>query len=116
MVPSIIVSLYWLSTTLFALIIATNQGTYPREARRLASRAIAGYRASVAVHVVAVLVTAAALLALGTVPFVLFDRIVRSDFTEALTVSVFLGCVVAVLVYSVSYLYLLYRKTIDARA
>lgn len=108
-------ALFWLTTTLFAAIIATIPGTYPLAAFRSARELVKGYRLAVikrSLWLLLINVVAAIVL---LVPVILLDAALGYPFSLVVTLwSSLVG--VALFMYSTSYLYLLYREVIDERA
>lgn len=113
----VIMSLYWVTSTFFALIIVTLPGMYPFKALRTAGDMMVGRRLRVLLRLLwmAVVVSVASLIVLIVV--ILIDTgLVRLWPVVAnipvVPVALLLVSVVA-FIWSTSYIYLLYRKVID---
>lgn len=110
---SAVITLYLLMTTFFASIIATIPGTYPITAFRQANRLLAGKRLSVFLRIVWLTVVVIVALVILVAPVIFVDTLVSSEwlpFVAALLQMITIGLSVV----SVSYIYVLYRKLIDA--
>jgi len=109
-----VATLYWLSTTLFALNVATIPGTYPLIALRTAKELISGYRVVVLRRILwlgLVLIVASLII----VPFILLDAVLGYALTLPVVLLITVWGVM-LFIYSSSYIYLLYRGIIDERA
>lgn len=108
-------TLYWISGTMFAAVVATIPGTYPLTALRSTKRLVSGHRAEVVKRIVwlGVLVIAANLVAV--LPAVLLDALLGYAL-PLVVVSVVMCVQVATAMYATAYVYFLYRGVIDERA
>lgn len=109
-----VATLYWLSGTFFAAIIATIPGTYPVAALRSARAVITGYRGRVLLRMAwlgfVLLVAFTAVM----LPILFIDGVF--SITSPLLVASLSHLLSAVLaIYASTYVYLLYRKIIDGR-
>lgn len=110
-----VVTVYWLSSTLFALIVATIPGTYPGAALRSARTVIKGRRLTVFLRLL--WLSGAILLAsaLITLPMVVLDATLGL-MNAFVFIAVWQLLGVATALFGSVYLYLLYREVIDERA
>lgn len=108
-------TLYWITSTFFAAIIATIPGTYPWMAIISAKTVVSGYRPHIIKRVLwlglVLLLVSIALL----VPIITFDALLGYPFT-ALVVGWVVLVGAAQFIFSVTYLYKTYREVIDERA
>lgn len=109
------VSVYWLLSTLFAAVVVTIPGTYPWAAIKSARTLIVGYRKLVFTRVLWLAFLNILALLVVMVPVILLDALVGYKLS-AFVVAIYQLVSVALFMYSSAYLYILYRKVIDARA
>lgn len=110
-----IASLYWLTSTIIALMIATNPGTYPLSALRAAKKVVAGRRTRLMVHFIWLALLLIVLWVAVLIPATLLDGWVNLSFLPIVVLSIQLLTSFSVIFTSV-YIYLLYRKMIDEPA
>lgn len=110
-----VLSLYWVSSTLFAIIIATNPGTYPMPALKAARSIVAGQRLTIVTRLVWLVFLLVVLWAVVLVPAVLLDSWVSQQFLPIVVLSV-QALTSFSIIFAVTYIYLLYRKMIDESA
>lgn len=109
-----VVTLYWLIGTLFASIIVTIPGTYPGSALRSARQIVKGHRAVVLRRLLWLAALNLGVYIIVIVPIVFLD--VLSGFAFSwVTVIIHTALGLGLFIASSSYLYLLYRKIIDAQ-
>jgi len=112
-----VMSLYWITSTFFALIIVTLPGMYPRAALKTAGDMMVGRRLRILLRLAwmagALAVTGAVVL----IPIILLTNLLTGVWSVVGTIPI---VPVALMIYSVagfiwaaSYIYLLYRKVID---
>ncbi len=112
-----VLSLYWLVSSFFALIIITIPGTYPLWALQTASRMVAGRRVRLLLRVawlgLTVILTWGAVL----IPTILIDAGVKQLLPAAQGVPIVPFALLVLsawtLLWSCVYIYLLYRKVVD---
>lgn len=109
----IVLTLYFMTTTLFAMFIATIPGTYPMKAYRTARQIVAGQRLRLLLRLTWMIVVVLAFSFVTLVPIV----IVANSFGGngggwVIAVSYQLAVVTSIL-YGTAYSYLLYRRMID---
>jgi hypothetical protein len=113
-------SLYWISSTVFALIIVTLPGMYPWQAIKNASQIVSGRRLKIFSRVLWLMVVTVMIWALIMVPVILLDGWLKSIWQEASwlpIVPVFFHILSSTTVIWVSgYIYIFYRKVIQADA
>jgi hypothetical protein len=112
-----ILSLYWLTSTLFALIVVTLPGTYPFKALRIAGDMVVGRRVRLLVRVLWMLVVLAVAWFIVLVPFILLDTWLKGmwptiEWVPIIPVVLLIVSSISVM-WVASYVYLLYRKVIE---
>lgn len=105
-------SLYWLTSSFFALLIVTLPGTYPMAAIRGASDIALGRRTSLLFRLLWLVLLLLLLWAIIVVPALLIDFWVKISWLPLVTVAVQIATG-ASLIFGVSYIFLLYRRMID---
>jgi len=110
----IVLSLYWVTSTFFAFIIATLPGTYPWAALRSAGDIVAGQRLRILLRMLWLGLVSLLVFALLMLPTIALDGVIRTSWLPLVTIVFQLICS-AILVYAAAYVYLLYRKVIDGR-
>lgn len=108
----VILSLYFVSSTFFAIIIATIPGTYPMKALRSASEMVIGQRARLIVRLAWLFFILAVLWVAVLLPVIVLDSWLAQSWLPlvVLTVQLLTGFSV---IFGSAYIYLLYRKMID---
>lgn len=112
-----ILSLYWITSTFFALIIVTLPGMYPVRALRTAGDMVVGRRLRILLRIIWMMVLVALVYALILIPIILIDGGVKSlipniEWLPLVPVSLLALGAVSV-VWSACYIYLLYRKVVE---
>lgn len=105
-------SLYWLTTTFIAGVIATIPGTYPVNALRSARTVVKGHRVSLLLHMIWLVAGLAVLSSVLLLPVILVDTSTESSWLPLVALFYQL-LTTAALVYATAYVYLLYRGMID---
>lgn len=108
----ILLSSYWLTSSLFALVIVTLPGMYPIKALKAAGDLVIGRRLRVLYRLMWLGFTIVCLWVIGLLPFIGFNSVVKIDSTPIVPVVVLLLSSLT-LVWSSAYIYLLYRKMVD---
>lgn len=109
-------TLYWLTSTFFALIIVTLQGMYPWRAIKAASDIVIGRRIRILLRLLWMMVMIVFAWAVIIVPAVLLDQWAASKLNWWVSVpwisilTIFLTT--ATMVWASSYIYLMYRKVV----
>lgn len=108
----VLLSLYWLASSFFALIIVTLPGTYPMTAIRGASDIALGRRLILLLRLLWLVLHIALIWIIIVLPVLLIDMWVGLSWSPlvALTVQATTGLS---LIYGFSYIFMLYRRMID---
>ncbi|HEU0266050.1 MAG TPA: hypothetical protein VFQ70_00295, partial [Candidatus Saccharimonadaceae bacterium] len=110
-------SLYWLTSTFFALVIVTLPGMYPWQAIRTAGDLVIGRRVRILLRIIWALLLTAVSWVVVMLPVILLDVWIGSvwkPFTGVPVVPlVLLILATASLVWLGSYVYILYRRIVD---
>jgi len=112
-----IMSLYWVTSTFFALIIVTLPGMYPAQALRTAGDMVIGRRLRILLRLLWMLLVIVVTWIVVTIPFILLDSGIKGlwpdlEFLPIIPVVLLILGVVS-FIWSASYVYLLYRKVVD---
>jgi hypothetical protein len=111
------VSIYWISSSFIALVIVTLPGMYPMQAIRAAGDLVVGRRLRMLYRLVWLLLVTAAAWLIVMIPLILFDDWVKKLLPAISWVPLvpFLVIVMSslTLIFSSSYIYLLYRRVVD---
>lgn len=110
-----ILSLYWLSGTVLAVMIATNQGSYPWKSLKAAKKVVTGRRTRLMLHLLWVTVLIVLAWAIVLVPAVVVDNWLHQPLVPVATLSTQILMSSSV-IFASAYIYLLYRKMIDEPA
>lgn len=114
----VVLSLYWVSSSLFAMVIVTLPGMYPIKALRSSYRLLLGRRIRFLIRFVWMGAFVAALWVLILIPIVLLDSWVKGVWTAIEWMPIVPVALLLLSTYTVfwtsSYIYLLYRKVVDA--
>ena len=109
-------SIYWLTSTLFAMVIVTLPGMYPLEAARLASDVVLGRRIRILLRLMWLLVVLAVVWAAVLIPVITIDGALKTVISALswlpLVPLVALLLVAFSIVASACYIYLFYRKVV----
>jgi hypothetical protein len=115
-----LLSLYWVTSTLIAMIVVTLPGVYPLEALKTANELVVGRRLRILLRLIWLLFTTLLFSALGLVYSILLDSILKSIFPAIEWLPfvpfglLFIGSFS--ILWTASYIYLLYRKVVDDNA
>lgn len=112
-----LLSLYWISSSLFALVVVTLPGMYPWQAMRTAGDLVVGRRIRLLLRILWLLLSVAVAWVIVMVPIILLDTWLKGvlqviDWIPVVPIALLVMASVSV-VWSSSYLYLLYRKVVD---
>lgn len=110
-----ILSLYWVSSTALAGVIVTLPGTYPWAAIRTAGDLAFGRRSAIVLRLVWLIVMVVLLWAVFLIPALIIDSWLQQTWLPLIPVMVQVLTAVSML-YVAAYIYLLYRKMIDAES
>jgi hypothetical protein len=113
----ILLSLYWISSTLIALVIITLPGMYPLRAIRTAGDLVVGRRIRIILRIVWLLLFTALVWALVMMPIILLDAWLKGAFPAISWLPVvpimLLVMGTITVVWISSYVYLFYRRIVD---
>ena len=110
-------SLYWITSTLIALVVVTLPGMYPWQAIRTAGDLVIGRRLRILWRLLWMLLSVAVVCVLVMVPVILLDTWLKGVFPaiEWLPLVPIVLLIVGTLsaIWAASYVYLLYRRIVD---
>ena len=112
-----VLSLYWITSTIFALVVVTLPGMYPMQAIRTAGDLVIGRRLRVLYRIIWVaLLTIIAWLVI-MIPIIMFDAWIKQilpaiSWVPLIPVILLLMSSVTI-VWLAAYIYMLYRKVVD---
>jgi hypothetical protein len=113
-----ILSLYWISSSFFALVIVTLPGMYPVKALKASFRILIGRRLRFLVRLLWMALFILASWVVVMLPVILFDIWFKSILTQAAWVPIVPVAILILTTYTIfwssAYIYLLYRKVVDA--
>lgn len=112
-----ILSLYWLTSTVMAMVIVTLPGMYPLQAVRTAGDLVVGRRVRILLRLAWLLGTVIVTWALVMIPIILLDGWVKS-LAPAIEAWPFVPVIMLLLgaltiIWATTYIYMLYRKVVD---
>ncbi len=112
-----LMSLYWISSTFFALVIISIPGTYPLLSLRYAGDLVVGRRIRLLLRLLWMTAVVIVGWAIVMVPIILFDAWLKGVWTQIEWLPIIPVAVVILspltVVWVSSYVYLLYRKFVD---
>ena len=112
-----ILSVYWITSSIFALIISTLPGMYPMKALRSAGDLVFGRRTRILLRWTWMFAVVALTWAVILIPLILVDQWLKSiwDAFSGVPVVPFVLAVLATvsIIWISNYVYLLYRKVVD---
>lgn len=113
----VLLSAYWLTSTLIAMVIVTLPGMYPLQALRTAGDLVIGRRVRILLRLVWMLLLVAVTWAVVAIPTIMLDGWIKSIvpyFTGLPVVPVMLLVMGSVtLIWIAAYIYLLYRRIVE---
>jgi hypothetical protein len=113
----IMLSLYWVTGTLIALIVVTLPGQYPMQAIRAAGDLVVGRRLRILLRLLWLLFIIVLTWILVLMPVILFDTWLKGLYPAInwlpIVPVVLLTLGTVTVVWSASYIYLLYRRVVD---
>ncbi len=113
-------SLYWISSTFFALIIITLPGMYPFNAIKTAGDLMVGRRFKVLLRLLWMAVVTLFALAITLIPIVMLDSWIKGLWPAAAWAPIvpvaLLAATSLTLIWISSYIYLLYRKVVASES
>lgn len=110
-------SLYWITSTLMALVIVTLPGMYPMQALRAAGDLVIGRRVRILLRLLWMALTVLMIWALVMIPIVMFDGWLKAAWASTawlplVPISILIMGAVTV-IWTASYIYLLYRRIVE---
>lgn len=112
-----ILSLYWITSTFFALVIVTLPGMYPMKALRAAGDMVVGRRVRILLRMLWMFLMIVLGWVIVMIPVILIDTWIKNTWsaTDWVPVVPFFLLIMSTLtiVWMASYVYLLYRKVVD---
>ena len=113
----VVASLYWIVSTCFALVVVTLPGIYPFRALAIAGDLVIGRRLRLVYRIVWLALTVVSWWVVVMVPIILLDTFIKSKFEQTAWVPVvpffLLLMSTFTIIWTASYLYILYRKVVD---
>jgi hypothetical protein len=110
-------SLYWMTSTFIALVVVTLPGMYPMQALKTAGDLVVGRRMRILFRILWLLGGLALFWAVIMIPLILLDTWIKSVFPAIQWLPVVPVALLIMSTFSVvwtaSYVYLLYRKVVD---
>jgi hypothetical protein len=113
----VLLSLYWISSTLLALVVVTLPGMYPLQAVKTAGDLVIGRRIRMLLRVLWLLLIIVLTWVVVMIPLILLDAWVKGllpaiDWLPVIPVALLVMGSLTV-IWSASYVYMLYRKVVD---
>lgn len=112
-----VLSLYWMMSTLFAMVIVTLPGTYPLYAYSMAGKIIQGRRLQILIRVLAGVVPIAGLWVAVMIPTIYFTTLAAETWEWVNTVPFIPLAILllssATVMWASAYVYVLYRRVVD---
>lgn len=110
-------SLYWVTSTLIALVVVTLPGMYPMKALQIAGDLVIGRRIRILFRILWSLLFSVSIFVIVMIPVILFDgwikQLIPAIANFAIVPVALLTMGALVIVWLASYVYLLYRKVVD---
>ena len=110
-------SLYWVISTLFAMVIITLPGMYPLEALRLAGDIVTGRRLRILLRSAWLVVLLLLIWLVLLVPTIILEGLIRSSLPDLAWLPIVPVVALSItsfsVVFSALYIYLFYRKVVD---
>lgn len=112
-----VLSLYWITSTIIALVVVTLPGMYPFQAIRTAGDLVIGRRLRILLRILWMAVLTAVVWLLIAIPVILGDAWVKKaqpalELIPAVPITILLLSSITV-VWAATYIYMLYRKVVD---
>lgn len=113
----VVASLYWAVSTFFSLVIVTLPGMYPFRAIAIAGDLVIGRRLRLMYRIIWLLVSIISWWVVIMIPVILLDSFIKSKFEVIAGMPVvpvaMLIMTTFTIVWTATYIYLLYRKVVD---
>lgn len=112
-----VLSLYWITATLVALVVVTLPGMYPWQAIQTAGDLVVGRRLRIVLRMLWMLAVVVVSWMVIVIPVILFDEWIKNMW-PAITGMPIVPCTILVMssltiVFIATYVYMLYRKVVD---
>ena len=111
-----VLSLYWMTSTFFAMIIITLPGMYPMQAIKMAGDLVIGRRLRILLRLVWMFAITILVWAIIMIPLILFDGWIKGVWTAIASVPIIPVALLILssvsIIWISSYIYLLYRKVV----
>jgi hypothetical protein len=111
-----LLSLYWITSTFIALVVVTLPGMYPFRALKTSGDLVVGRRFRILKRILWMVLVLAVAWLLVMIPVILFDTWLKGIWVAItwlpIVPFVLLGLTSLTIVWSASYIYLLYRKVV----
>jgi hypothetical protein len=112
-----LLTLYWVTSTFMALVVVTLPGMYPMRALRTAGDLVIGRRIRILLRLLWMLLIVAIAWVVVVIPFILLDAWLKSLWPMLqwlpIVPVVLLAMSTVTIVWSASYVYMLYRRIVD---
>lgn len=112
-----VLSLYWLTATLIALVVVTLPGMYPWQAIRTAGDLIVGRRLRILLRLVWLVVLVAIVWVILLIPIILFDEWIKTVWQVLAPLPLvplsMLAMSSVTIIFAATYVYMLYRKVVE---
>lgn len=112
-----VLSLYWMTSTLIAMVVVTLPGMYPLKALKTAHELVVGRRLRIVLRIVWLLFITGLMWAVIMIPIIILDAWLKGlwssiEWLPIVPTALLVASSVSV-VWIASYIYLLYRKVVD---
>lgn len=112
-----VLSLYWITSTIIALVVVTLPGMYPFRALAIAGDLVIGRRLRILYRFIWMIVMVLSWWVVVMIPIILFDGWIKDVFTQIhwlpIVPVMLLLMSTATITWTAAYVYLLYRKVVD---
>lgn len=112
-----VTSLYWITSTFFALIIVTLPGMYPRKALRTAGDMVASRRVRILLRILWMFLTIVITAVVVLIPVIMIDSGLTNILPGIINVPIVPVALMlfteVIFIWAASYIYLLYRRVVD---
>lgn len=112
-----VLSMYWITSTIIALVVVTLPGMYPFQAIRTAGDLVIGRRLRILLRIIWVAILTAVIWAIIAIPLILADAWIKKawpaiDWLPTIPLLLLFMSSVTI-VWLAAYIYMLYRKVVD---
>lgn len=112
-----VLSLYWVTSTIIALVVVTLPGMYPMRALKTAGDLVIGRRLRILLRLLWMLLGVVVVWAVVMIPIIIFDTWLKGVWPAVVAVPLIPLALLAMgsvtTIWMASYVYLLYRKVVD---